>query len=88
MNTDVKAIVHLGSSHPSTGYTVHVVDGSPIGAVHTLQIVQYEGDEGFYLLYLDANDVEITDTYHSTLEAAKEQARLEFGVERNAWRTC
>jgi hypothetical protein len=39
-----------------------------------------------YLLRLDGDGQCIADTWHETLEAAKEQARVEFGVERGEWK--
>lgn len=46
-----------------------------------LRISQYQGDAGFYLLYLDLDGEEITDTYHMTLQDAFEQANWEFGAD-------
>jgi hypothetical protein len=48
-------------------------------------IAQLPPDEGFYLLYLDANGDEITDTYHESLEKALSQAKWEFNVEVDEW---
>jgi hypothetical protein len=50
-----------------------------------LRISQYVGDPGFYLLYLDAEGNELTDTYHETLEKAMSQAEWEFDVRPDEW---
>jgi len=48
-----------------------------------VQIVQT--DEGFFLLYLDAAGVALTDTWHQTLEEAKRQAEFEFEIQAPDW---
>ncbi|MDO4907238.1 hypothetical protein [Neisseria sp.] len=50
-----------------------------------LSIVQYDGDSGFYLIHLDADLNEQSDTYHETLESAFEQAEFEFNVQPSEW---
>jgi len=50
-----------------------------------LRVVQYSGDDGFYLLYCTAAGEELTDTYHDTLESAFAQADWEFGVSAAEW---
>lgn len=52
-----------------------------------LVIVRYaEEDEGaFYLLYLDAEGNELTNTFHETVEAAQRQAEFEFRVGLGEW---
>jgi hypothetical protein len=44
-----------------------------------------EQDGAFILLRLDCAGHCIADTWHETLEAAKEQANFEFGVEESDW---
>jgi hypothetical protein len=50
-----------------------------------LEIVQLPPDSGFYLLYLDGSDGEMTDTWHESLEQAVDQANFEFGLLPNEW---
>jgi hypothetical protein len=61
-------------------------NGGVIPVPSALAIAQLTGDPGFYLYYLDSSHKELTDTYHSTIEQAKEQASFEFGVEESDWR--
>jgi hypothetical protein len=77
----------------STSRTTRQYYGSPL-APHeqvpvpepaALRIVQYDDDGGFYLLYLDSDCVELTDTWHETLDDAKRQAEFEFGVQLDEW---
>jgi hypothetical protein len=49
-----------------------------------LEIVQEEGDAYFYLMYLQVSGPS-ADTFHLTLEDAKHQAKLEFGVKEEEW---
>ena len=86
--------ITLKSHHAPTGKTRHflsslgddgLVRGPELPAPHSLMIAQLPPDEGYYLLYLDANSDEITDTYHESLEKALSQAKWEFNVEVEDW---
>lgn len=57
---------------------------SPYPQFVTLKIAKFDNDPGFYLYYLTAEGEE-TDTYHSSMEEALEQAELEFGVAKEEW---
>jgi hypothetical protein len=50
-----------------------------------LEIAHGPGKTDYYLLYLDENGVEQTDTWHATLESALSQAEFEFGVKPSEW---
>jgi hypothetical protein len=50
-----------------------------------LRIVHYDDAEGFYLFYCDAEGIELTDTFHDSVEAAKVQAQFEFNVRPDEW---
>ncbi len=54
----------------------------------SLAIAQRGADPGYYLLYLDEHGEEMTDTYHDNRDSAFEQAKFEFGVTKEAWRTA
>ena len=76
----------LGNKHKATGFTRHTSNGVELPAPFWLRIGQYEEDpDGYYLLYLDENLAEQTDTYHGSVADAMEQARLEFRVEAGDW---
>ena len=47
--------------------------------------MRFEGSAGYYLLYLDSEGNELTDTYHDTLESAFDQAEWEFRVQPAEW---
>ena len=81
----VVASVRLTSKHVPTGRTRHIAGAELLPTPTELRIVQYDGDPGFLLLYLDADRQELTDTYHSTLEGAFAQAEFEFGVKPDDW---
>jgi hypothetical protein len=83
VSTDREII--LKPSHQPTGRTQHFRDGTTLPSPHRLRITSFEGDPGFYLLYLDEAGRELTDTYHDTLEQAFEQAQWEFGVLPTEW---
>jgi len=71
--------------HQPTGKTKHFKGDREIPAPHSLQIVRYPNDRGYYLLYLDENGNELTDTYHDRLQGAIEQANWEFSVQPEEW---
>lgn len=62
----------------STGATHHVAAGVELGPAAALAIARYEGDEGFYLFYLDDDGAVATDTYHDSAEDALAQAAFEY----------
>jgi hypothetical protein len=68
----------------TTGKTRHYRD-QLLPPPQQLEIVQLPPDSGFYLLYLDGNGAEMTDTWHESLEQAMDQANFEFGLLPNEW---
>jgi hypothetical protein len=79
------ARVKLRQEHVSTGKTNHYVGGAEMPRPVELQIVTYGEDSGYYLFYCDAAGVEMTDTYHDTVEEAMAQAEFEFSVKPDDW---
>jgi hypothetical protein len=77
--------VALTAQHRPTGNTRHFRDGVLLSPPANLRIVRFADDPGFYLLYLDADGNEQTDTWHEDLAAAHRQAEFEFGVLDNEW---
>lgn len=71
--------------HRSTGLTRHYRNGVLIEKPASLKIVQFDGDPGYYLIYLNSSGDELTDTYHDTLEKAQKQAELEYDVKPEEW---
>ena len=76
----LKAAARAGANR-----TIHYGTNGRLPPPVALSIVQYAGDTGFYLFYLDETGHEQTDTYHDTLDAAFRQAEYEFGVKQNDW---
>jgi hypothetical protein len=74
------------SEHKPTGKTRHFQGSRELPPPSELRIVRYEGDAGYYLLYIDRNGEELTDTYHDSLEGAMEQAEWEFEVRADQWK--
>jgi hypothetical protein len=87
--------ITLKPHHQTTGKTLHrsgtisqdgeLIPGPELPAPHSLMIAQLSPDRGYYLLNLDEDGEEITDTYHDTLEQALDQAKWEFNVEPDEW---
>jgi hypothetical protein len=68
-----------------TGKTKHFAGSEELPPASKLQIIQYEDDEGFYLFYLDSTGEVMTDTYHTTIDGAIEQADWEYGIKQDEW---
>ena len=78
--------IRLKEVHKPTGFTQHTVDDFFIDdKIVELKIIQYEGDEGYYLFYCDSDGNQLTDTYHESIASALEQAKLEFNIEFHEW---
>jgi hypothetical protein len=73
------------ASKEATGKTKHYAGSDELPVAIKLQIAQYEGDDGFYLFYLDESDEVMTDTYHTTIEGAMEQAEWEYNIKPEEW---
>ena len=85
MTTHVLKQVRIKPEHHATGKTRHTRHGVLVPVPSVLRIVQYDGDPGYYLLYIDGDGREMTDTYHETIDGAVEQATWEFGVRSEEW---
>ncbi|MFZ1610190.1 MAG: hypothetical protein WAT52_03915 [Chitinophagales bacterium] len=72
-----------------TGFTQHFIGTqeekilAPIPKY--LQIAHFENKQCYYLLLLDEDKNEITDTFHENITLALEQAKLEFNVNEKDW---
>ncbi len=76
----------VSPKHKATGRTKHFLGAEQMAEPYQLKIIQYPADSGYYLIYLDKNGNELTDTYHETLQKAFEQAQWEFSVEPREWK--
>ena len=76
----------LDGRHTRTNNTEHYVGGQILQDIYGLAICKYDQEEGFYLFYCDHNWSAITDTYHDTVEDAKDQAEFEFTNTSSTWK--
>lgn len=84
-NHTVLREVTLGAGHRATGGTRHYRGGAELPPPAALRIIKFVGDSGYYLLYLDKEGFEMTDTYHDSVEEAMAQADWEFQVKPHDW---
>jgi hypothetical protein len=63
-----------------TGNARHYRDGQLLPPPYSLEIVQEESSECYYLLRLDSKGEWMTDTWHGSIESAMAQAHFEFGM--------
>lgn len=71
--------------HRHTGNCRQIVAGVLQGPMAGLAICQFPGESGYYLFGCDDDWREVTDTWHATLEQAKEQAEFEYEGITSTW---
>ncbi|KAB2890094.1 MAG: hypothetical protein F9K40_19485 [Kofleriaceae bacterium] len=71
----------------ATGSTRHVTHGreSENIAENIAWVEIGAGDGGFYLLYFSAAGDCVADTWHPSLDGAKQQAHVELAIEETDW---
>ncbi len=73
---------------PPANYIGTIVDGDPTPVERLpnpdwLEISEEEGS--FYVYYLDSDLKCFADTWHQTLESAKREAEIGFGIRPEGW---
>ena len=86
-NARVLFFSRIDDRHRHTGNTTQIVAGAVQGPANGMAICQYEGEDSFYLFGCNENWEPITDTWHATIEAAKEQAEFEYEGISETWET-
>lgn len=80
------AFVIIESPNWRTANTEHFVAGDKFTETAGLAICSYpEEPESIYLFHCDQNWQTITDTWHSSVQEAKEQAAFEFNHIEDKW---
>lgn len=74
-----------GTARP-TRNTTYRVAGSILGPAHALAICTYPNETGVYLFYCDCAWQVLTDTWHSSVAEAKDQAEFEYAGVSGAWK--
>lgn len=96
MTRDIKKIDKLGgakillyltltSDQKRTENTKHIIGGKEQTEFYGLAICDYEDEPGVYLIYCDSNWSVLTDTWHESVEDAKDQASFEFVNTEGKW---
>jgi hypothetical protein len=75
----------IDERHRHTGNCRQIVRGQLQGPAAGLAICQYDGDDAFYLFGCDADWNVVTDTWHQTVEEAKQQAEFEYEGVSDTW---
>jgi|SRR6266446_2960332 len=81
----VVAYSPIDERHRFTGRTKQVVRGVLMGAMSGLAICRPQGSEEFYLFGCDGDWNVVTDTWHQSLDDAKEQAEFEYEGVSKTW---
>jgi hypothetical protein len=71
--------------HKFTGNCKQIVAGKVLEPLAGLAVCQYPNDNAFYLFGCDSDWNSKTDTWHQTLEDAKEQAEFEYEGTLGTW---
>ena len=74
----------LDGRHEPTGACRHIVAGGTLGPADALAICENE-DGAFFLFYCDADWGVVADTWHETIEGAKNQASFEYFGVASTW---
>ncbi|NKE56546.1 hypothetical protein FXN61_06750 [Lentzea sp. PSKA42] len=74
---EVFSFAPVGAAQKPTGGTVHSVSDFP-DVVRGLALARYSGEKTVYLFYCDEESNVVSDTAHSSVEEAIDQARFEF----------
>jgi hypothetical protein len=75
----------LDDRHQTTGSCHRTIDGETRSPYAGIAIGKRLGDPMVYLFYCDADWNPVTDTYHSNIGRAKEEAELEFNGVSKTW---
>ncbi|MBA3770700.1 MAG: hypothetical protein H0X08_09455 [Blastocatellia bacterium] len=75
----------IDEKHRHTGNTKQIVAGTLMGPSSGLAICQYDNEDSFYLFGCDEDWNSVTDTWHATVEEAKEQAEFEYEGVAATW---
>lgn len=80
------AFVIIESPNSRTGNTEHFVEGKNYSETAGLAICSYpEESDSIYLFHCDQNWTTITDSWHGSVQEAKEQAAFEFNHIEDKW---
>jgi hypothetical protein len=69
----------------TTGKTMHLRHPTGPQAAPAWVEVEPQADGTYLLLYMDANGMQQTDTWHASLVEAKRQAAFEFEIGESDW---
>ena len=68
-----------------TSACTHLVAGITLPPASALAICPYDAGEGYFLFYCDAEWTILTDTWHSSIDAAMKQAEFEYEGITGTW---
>jgi hypothetical protein len=83
----VVAFTPIGSTHHRTGKARHLIGGRQLGSAAGLAIARYEGEAGYYLFYCDGYWNPFANTWHETVDDAKQAAEFEYEGVSQTWRS-
>lgn len=68
-----------------TGNTKHFAHGKLLGTAYALAICAHKPNSGYYLFYCDDAWEVFSDTWHETIDDAKDQAEFEYAGITDNW---
>lgn len=77
----------IDNRHRHTANCRQIVGGETQGACAGLAICKFDDNDEFYLFGCDGNWNVVTDTWHQSIDEAKEQAEFEYEGVSNTWQS-
>ena len=77
----------IDQRHRHTGECKHEISGVVMGRAKWAAICQYGNDPGYYLILCYESD-DLSDSYHETIDEAREQAEFEYEGVTQTWETA
>ena len=77
--------VSLRGHHRSHGRVHMFVEGEEIKTPAMLEIVKPAPGDACHIVYIDSAHLDLTETWHPTVEAALYHAKWEFGIKPEEW---
>jgi hypothetical protein len=84
---EVIAFASINSGHHRADKVRHLVGGRQLGSAAGLAIGHYAGERGYFLFYCDADWNPMTNTWHETVEDAKQAAEFEYEGVSKTWQS-
>ena len=84
-NRPVVRRVKLQRHHQAKGNVHLFVEGKPMPQPRVLEIEKLPEADACHMIYMDAKDYELSESWHPSVDAAMYHAQWEYGVKPEEW---